>query len=33
MLMKNAKLPGAATNDSHMVMHTEMSNAEISLAR
>ena len=27
------KLPGAATNNSHMVMHTSMSNTCISLTR
>ena len=32
MLMKTVKLPGEATKDSHMVIHTSMSNIEMSLA-
>ena len=31
MLMANVQLPGAVTKDSQMVMHTEMSNTDISL--
>ena len=33
MLIKTVPLTGAATNDSHMVMHNPMSNTHISLAR
>ena len=33
MLMKTVKLPGAHTNNSHMVMHTAMINTDIILAR
>ena len=33
MLMTTVHLPGTATNDSHMVMHTAIINADISLAR
>ena len=31
MLMKTVKLPGAATNNSHMAIHTAMINTYISL--
>ena len=33
MFMTTVKLPGAATNYSHMVIHTTMSNIDISLVR
>ena len=33
ILMKTVKLPRASTNDSHMAMHTTMSDTYISLAR
>ena len=33
MLMKNVQLPGVATNKSHMFMHTEVIDTDISLAR
>ena len=33
MLIINLQLPGAATNDSYMVIHSAMSNTDISLAR
>ena len=31
--MKNVKLPGVATNNSHIVMYNKMSNSDTSLAR
>ena len=33
MLTTTLQLPGAAINDSHMVMHTSKSNTDISLLR
>ena len=33
MLVKILKLPGVATNNSQVVMHTSMSNTDISIAR
>ena len=33
MFMTTVKLPGAATNYSHMVIHTTMSNIDTSLAK
>ena len=33
MLMTTVRLPGASTNDSHMVLHTVMSNIYISISR
>ena len=33
MLMTTVHLPGTVPNDSHMVMHTAIINADISLAR
>ena len=33
MLMKTVPLPGAATNNSRMVMHTKMINIDISIER